>query len=325
MWVKAFRSGTTRVEVWIREGTYASMRELDAALFDAVSRALDRNRRAASSLDAVEYRAMAGSEGRLAGRVALVTGGARGTGEATARMFAAEGAKVVIGDLLADLGEAVAKEIGDAARYVHLDVTSETDWERAVETSVGHFGGLDVLVNNAGILKIVAIEDTSVEDFERLVAVNQLGPFLGIRAVITPMKAAGRGSIVNISSIDGHMGMNGTIAYASTKFAVRGMTRVAALELGRYGIRVNAVCPEAGGLEMVKPYMPENLDPELADGFSHRRLATQKNRTSADRRDDIARMVLFLASDESASCTGADFHVDSGNSAGRIIKGMPGS
>ncbi len=268
---------------------------------------------------------MAGTEGRLAGKVALVTGAARGTGEATARIFAAEGAKVVLGDLLDDLGESVAKEIGDAARYVHLDVTSEADWERAVETTVGHFGGLDVLVNNAGILKLIAIEETSVEEFERMVRVNQLGPFLGMRAVVEPMKAAGRGSIVNISSIDGHMGMNGTIAYASTKFALRGMTRVAALELGRHGIRVNAVCPEAGGMDMVKPYMPEGVDLEVADAFSHRRLATQKSRSSADRRDDIARMVLFLASDESASCTGADFYVDSGNSAGRIVKGMPGS
>lgn len=268
---------------------------------------------------------MAVGEGRLAGKVALVTGASRGTGEATARLFAAEGARVVMGDLLDDLGAGVAKEIGDAAHYLHLDVGSETDWEHAVDTALGRFGGLDVLVNNAGILKMAAIEDTTVDDFERLVRVNQLGPFLGTRAVVEPMKARGAGSIVNISSIDGHMGMNGTIAYAATKFAVRGMTRVAALELGRHGIRVNAVCPEAGGSEMVKPYLPEGFDPEIADSLGHRRLATQRSRSSADRRDDIARMVLFLASDESASCTGADFLVDSGNSAGRIVKGTPGS
>ncbi len=268
---------------------------------------------------------MAGGEGRLAGRVALISGAARGTGEATARLFAREGARVVLGDLLDEPGRLVAKEIGEAAHYVHLDVTSESDWQQAVDATVGHFGGLDVLVNNAGILKLAAIQDTSVEDFQRVVGVNQLGPFLGMRAAIEPLKASGRGAIVNISSIDGHMGMNGAIAYVASKFAVRGMTQVAALELGRFGIRVNAVCPEAGGVDMVKPYLPEGLDPEIADSFGHRRLSTQKDRSSADRRDDVARMVLFLASDEAASCTGADFHVDSGNSAGRIIKGMPGS
>ena len=262
---------------------------------------------------------------RLAGKVALVTGAARGTGEATARLFAAEGARVVIGDVRDDAGEAVAKEIGDAALYVHLDVTSEEDWQRAVETAVGRFGGLDVLVNNAGILKIIAIEDTSVEDFQQVVGVNQLGPFLGMRAVIEPMKSAGAGAIVNISSIDGHQGMNGTVAYSASKFAVRGITRVGALELGRYGIRVNAVCPEGGGSDMIKPFIPKGVDPEIADVHGHRRLATQAKRSSADRRDDIAKLILFLASDESASCTGADFHIDSGNSAGRIIPGMPGS
>ncbi len=263
--------------------------------------------------------------GRLDGKVALVTGAARGTGEATARRFAAEGARVVVGDVLDELGEKTAKEIGDAACFVHLDVTSESDWERAVETAVERFGKLDVLVNNAGILKMMAIEDTSLDDFQRVVAVNQVGPFLGMRAVVAPMKAAGGGSIVNISSIDGHMGMNGTVAYASSKFAVRGMTRVGALELGRFGIRVNAVCPEGGGIDMVKPFIPEGFDPEVADSLGHRRLASQKGRSSADRRDDIAKMVTFLASDDSASCTGADFYVDSGNSAGRLIKGMPGS
>jgi 3alpha(or 20beta)-hydroxysteroid dehydrogenase len=263
--------------------------------------------------------------GSLQGRVALVTGAARGTGEATARLLAAEGARVVIGDLLDEQGSDVAKSLGDAARFVHLDVSSEDAWVRAIRSAEDVFGGLDVLVNNAAVLHLGAVEDTSVADFERLMRVNQLGTFLGIRSAIEPMKRAGRGSIVNISSVDGFSAKNGVIAYAATKWAVRGMTRVAALELGRFGIRVNAVCPEAGSGEMIRPYVPEGLDVEqvVAGGQPH--LATQKERSIQERIGDVANMVLFLASDASASCTGADFVVDGGNTAGKVLRGAPGS
>ncbi len=263
--------------------------------------------------------------GRLDGKVAIVSGAARGTGESIARLFAEEGARVVLADVRDDLGEQVAKQIGDAALYVHLDVTREEDWKNAVETSVGHFGGVDVLVNNAALLHLAAIEDTTAQDFERLVAVNQIGTFLGIKSVAPAMKDAGRGSIVNIASIDGLRGQNGVVAYASTKWAVRGITRVAAVELGRFGIRVNAVCPEAGSGEMMAPFIPDGIDVEKVASHSWPLLATQKERRIADRVRDVAKMALFLASDDSASCTASDFPVEGGNSTAKLTRGAPGS
>lgn len=262
--------------------------------------------------------------GRLDGKTALITGASRGTGEVTARLFAREGARVVLADVLDEPGEAVAKDIGEAAFYQHLDVTSEEDWARAVEACVERFGSLDILVNNAAVLLMAGIHETSLADFERVVRVNQTGTFLGIRAAIEPMRAAGGGSIVNLSSIDGRSAKNGIVAYSSSKWAVRGMTRVAALELGRYGIRVNAVCPEAGSSDMIAPYLPEGLDPEQALAYQQPVLAYQKQRSNRERVADVAHVVLFLASDEAASCTGADFPVDGGNSAGKLLKGMPG-
>lgn len=262
--------------------------------------------------------------GRLDGKVAIVTGAARGTGEATARLFAEEGARVVLADVLDDPGERVAGEIGRAALYLHLDVTSESDWRCGVEAAERRFGALHVLVNNAGVLHMAAIADTELADFERVVRVNQIGTFLGIKSVIEPMKRAGGGSIVNISSVDGLAGKNGLVAYASSKWAVRGITRVAAIELGKFGIRVNAVCPEAGSTEMIAPFVPLGVDVEELLTRTQPFLATQKRRTSRDRIEDIARLVLFLACEESASCTGADFPVDGGNTAGKRVRGAPG-
>jgi len=263
--------------------------------------------------------------GRLDGKVALVTGAARGTGEQVARLFADEGARVLVADVLEEPGRAVASSLGDAGHFVCLDVTSEQSWRSAVEEGTSHFGGLTVLVNNAGVLKMAAIEDTSQEDFERIVRVNQLGPFLGIKAVIPSLREAGGGAIVNVSSVDGMSAKNGIVAYAASKWAVRGITRVAALELGKWGIRVNTVCPEAGGPGMRAPYVPDGIDPAYTLAFTHKLLPYQQQRPSEEIIRDIARMILFLASDESLSCTGGDYPVDAGWLAGHHDRFAPGA
>ena len=172
---------------------------------------------------------------------------------------------------------------------------------------------------------MAALEETTLADYERVVRVNQVGPFLGMKAVAPTMKRAGRGSIVNVSSIDGMSAKNGLVAYSASKWAVRGMTRVAAIELGRHGIRVNAVCPEAGSAEMFRPYLPEGLDPEVAASFQQRILKTQAKRSLSEKISDIARMIVFLASDDAGSCTGTDFLVDGGNLSGTYIKLAPGA
>ena len=256
--------------------------------------------------------------GRLHDKVALVTGGARGTGEQVARLFVAEGACVVIGDVLEAEGEALAKELGEAAAFVKLDVGSESDWARAVERTLARFGRLDVLVNNAGVLAMKPLEETTLADFERHVRVNQIGPFLGMRGAVPAMKESGGGSIVNVSSVDGLSAKPNIVAYAATKWALRGMTRVAALELGRYGIRVNAVCPEVGGPAMRAPYVPAGVEVEKTLAFAHGVIPYQRKREPLELVRDVARMILFLASDESLSCTGADLPVDAGWTAGRL-------
>ncbi|HKJ25167.1 MAG TPA: SDR family oxidoreductase, partial [Myxococcota bacterium] len=167
--------------------------------------------------------------------------------------------------------------------------------------------------------------DSPSADFARAVDTDLIGMYRCLRAEAIAMKEAGGGSIVNISSIDGLAAKNGVVAYATSKWGVRGLTKVAAVELGKHGIRVNVVCPEAGSLDMLKPYLPPGFDPEIIDAGAHRMLTYQGGRKNADRLRDVANMVLFLASDESLSCTGADFAVDSGYTMGRILKGVPGS
>ena len=262
--------------------------------------------------------------GRLDGKTALITGTAQGTGEVIARVFAEEGARLVVGDVQDERGSAVAEEIGAEAAFVHLDVSNPEDWQRAVETATERFGGVDVLVNNAAILLLKPFDEITPEEFLRIVQVNQLGPFLGMQAVLPVMKERDGGSIVNIASTDGIKGMNGVAAYASSKWAVRGLTKSAAIELGRYAIRVNAVCPEAGNPNMSAPFFPGS--PDLSDvphQMMQKILKDPKPVVPGSRLRDVANMALFLASDESRSCTGADFVVDAGLTVGWYQDGVP--
>ena len=268
--------------------------------------------------------AAATTSGRLKGKVALITGAAQGTGAVIARVFAAEGARVVLGDVQHAAGQAVAEALGEAARFVPLDVREESHWTRATEAATEAFGGLDILVNNAAVLLLAAIDEIGKEDFLRVIEVNQLGPFLGIQAAIEPMKARGGGSIINIASTDGIKGMNGVSAYASSKWAVRGLTKSAAVELGRHAIRVNAICPEAGNPNMSSEFIPGH--PDLSEVPHQMMQAILKSRDGVgpeSRIEDVARMALFLASEESRSCTAADFVVDAGLTAGQFQKGAP--
>ncbi len=250
--------------------------------------------------------------GRLDGKVALITGGARGMGESHVRHFAAEGARVVFGDVRDDLGTAVAADVGDACRYVHHDVTSEADWGTAVATAVAAFGKLDVLVNNAGVLKFARIADMPLADFRSVLEVNTIGCWLGIKSVIEPMKAAGGGAIVNISSVEGFTPGAATSAYSASKFAVRGITRVAAQELGQFGIRVNSVHP--GGvltdmiLEAAATLTGENPATTVDANAFLKAMPLGRFAQAVE----ISRLVAFLASDESSYSTGSEFLADGG-------------
>ena len=249
--------------------------------------------------------------GRLDGKVALVTGGSRGMGAAEAQLFAAQGARVVIGDIREDEGEALAKKIGDAAVFVPLDVTREAQWRVAVDAAVTEFGHLDVLVNNAGIATFAPLADTTLDDYQRVVDVNQTGVFLGMKAAYPALCAAGGGSIINISSVDGLHGTPFLGSYVASKFAVRGLTKVASLEWAAQNIRVNSIHPGGVSTPLVGEVIPgaNRADTEALLG----RL-TPLGRIGQPA--ELAAMALFLASDESSYCTGAEFVVDGGATAG---------
>lgn len=240
--------------------------------------------------------------GRLDGKVAIITGGSRGQGEAEVRLFVAEGAKVVISDVLVDAGQALAAELGDATVFTRHDVSSEEEWANAVALAQDRFGRFDVLVNNAGIAHTASIAAHTVADFERVQAVNQLGVFLGIRSAIEPMSNAGGGSIVNISSGAGLRATKYMIAYAASKYAVTGMTAAAAMELARYRIRVNSVHPGVIATPMLDANSPE-MNAAMVAHSPMRRMGEPL---------EIAQAVLFLASDESSFMTGAHVPVDGG-------------
>lgn len=251
--------------------------------------------------------------GTLHNRTAIVTGGARGIGAGIVRALVAEGATTIIADLLKDEGQALASEIGGLARYIEHDVTDEASWMRLLEQS----GPVDALVNNAGILHFSTIADTSEALFRRTLDVNLVGTFLGLRTAGAAMAARGKGSIINISSVDGLKGANGLAAYASSKWGVRGLTKVAALEFGLTNVRVNSIHP--AGIDTVMAN-PNNETPEQAASrftdFPLQRMG---------RPDEVAGIVAFLCSDAAGYITGAEIAVDGGLTAGRYYRGLPGA
>ncbi|MGW0699621.1 SDR family NAD(P)-dependent oxidoreductase [Streptomyces sp. NPDC002867] len=245
--------------------------------------------------------------GKLDGRVVFITGAARGQGEAEARLFTAEGARVVLADVLDEQGEKLAEELG--ALYVHLDVSREDDWTAAVAAAKDAFGRVDGLVNNAGILRFNELVGTPLEEFQLITQVNQVGAFLGIKTLAPEIEAAGGGTIVNTASYTALTGMAYVGAYTASKHAVLGLTRVAALELAGRGIRVNAVCPGAVDTPMSNP---EGADPGAVEEL-YRTLVPLGR---VGRPEEVARLALFLTGEDSSYITGQPFVIDGGWLAG---------
>lgn len=245
---------------------------------------------------------------RLRGKVALISGGARGQGAVEGKLFAREGAKVVLGDVLEEEGRRTVEEIraaGGEAIFVTLDVTKADDWQRAVDTAVSAYGKLDILVNNAGILQMEGLEDIAPETWERVMAVNTTGVWLGMKAAVPALRRAGGGSIINISSISGLIGTGMQTAYQASKGAVRIMTKTAAMQYAKEGIRVNSVHPGP-----IDTPMTAGLDRELWQMFVNN-VPLKRAGTS----EDVAYGVLYLASDESSFVTGAELIIDGGYTA----------
>jgi len=247
---------------------------------------------------------------RLANKTAIVTGGARGMGAATARLFVAEGARVVITDVLDAEGEALARELGDSAVFQHHDVA----------TALSRFGGIDVLVNNAGVLLMRGILETSRADFERVLGINLVGAFLGIKAVAPKIIERGGGSIINVSSIDGLKGSNAVSAYSASKWGMRGLTKVAAMELGPRGVRVNSVHP--GGIATPMTTRAGQT-PEVEAATRRFYKGVPIGRVGAP--EEVARVSVFLASEDASYMCGAEIAVDGGMSIGPYYMSQPGA
>ena len=241
--------------------------------------------------------------GRLDGKVALISGGARGIGGAMATRMLEEGAKVVVGDVLDEDGAALAARLGDGARYVHLDVTKPADWEQAVGEAVGAFGGLSILVNNAGIVNFGRIDDYPHEQWARIIDVNLTGVFNGIKAAAPTLARSSPAAIINVSSIAGLRGYEQLAGYTASKFGVRGLTKSAALDLGGLGIRVNSVHPG-----VIQTPMTEGMTFDTGHVPLHR----------VGQPTEVADLAVYLAADESSFVTGAEFVIDGGETAGSV-------
>ena len=240
---------------------------------------------------------MGRTEGRVAGKVALISGGARGMGASHARHLVEEGAKVVIGDVLDDEGKALADEIGESARYVHLDVTQPDQWDAAVATATGEFGRLNVLVNNAGIVALGQLRNFDLAKWQKVIDVNLTGTFLGMRVAVDPMTEAGGGSIINVSSIEGLRGAPAVHPYVASKWAVRGLAKSAALEFAPLNIRVNSIHPG-----FIRTPMTAKLPEDM--------ITVPLGRPGES--SEVSSFVVFLASDESSYATGTEFVMDGG-------------
>lgn len=265
---------------------------------------------------------------RLEGKIAIISGAARGMGEAEARLFVAEGARVVLADVLDSQGKDVAATLGDVAHFFHLDVTSEESWKALLAETTATFGTPDVLVNNAGILRVSPILDTTEAMLREVIDVNLVGPILGMKTIGAAMATAGHGSIINVSSTGGMVGMSMIDAYVASKWGLRGVTKAAAIELGPKGVRVNSLHPGGVATAMAgvdhtvlsEPPAPGavDADPELAaadERSSHQPIPR------IGRPIEIARLALYLASEESSYCTGAEFVADGGSIAGQDLAG----
>ncbi|MBA4089008.1 MAG: 3-alpha-hydroxysteroid dehydrogenase [Sphingobium sp.] len=255
--------------------------------------------------------------GRMQGKVAIVTGGARGMGEATCRLFAREGAIVVVADLLEAEGAALAADIGGDAMFARLNVAEEGDWVALVDAVLARHGRVDALVNNAGVAAFAPLEALEVADIDRVLAVNVKGPMLGLKHVGRAMREAGRGAIVNIASVDGFRGVNSLGLYSSSKWAVRGLTKTAALEFGPHGVRVNSVHP--GGVDTVMGNPQGQQGAERNESYG--RVPLQR----IGEPEEIAAASLFLCSDEASYISGAELAVDGGWAAGYYHHFLPGA
>lgn len=245
---------------------------------------------------------------KLTDKVAIITGAARGQGLATGRLFAAEGATVVLTDIRADSFQSVAHEFGDRAQFHAHDVSKQADWETVVSSTLARFGHIDILVNNAGVVHIAPFLDSELSDLERVLNVNLVGTYLGMKSVLPSMLEHQTGSIINISSISGLTGMEGMALYSASKWGVRGLTRSVALEVAGRGVRINSVHPGAIDTPMLNPNA--DLDPVAAaqqQGIPIGRLG---------RPDEVAKVSLFLASEDSSYVTGAELQVDGGWTSG---------
>lgn len=253
--------------------------------------------------------------GRLEGKTAIVTGGAQGMGAATVRVMVEEGAKVVIADLAEQAGKSLAAELGDAASFCRLDVSNESDWQKVLAHTLEVYGTVNVLVNNAGIQYFVGVEDIEAEGVMRLFSINVLGSMLGVKTVAPTMKKAGAGVVINISSLDGLRGTNGMSPYVASKWAVRGLTKAQALELGPV-IRVVSVHPGGVNTPMGNP----TGDAGEAMNAPYGRIPLRRIGEPIE----VARVTAFMASDEASYVSGSEIAVDGGWTAGHYHVGLPG-